>query len=131
MTNTIEGKDVVAVAWYCERDGNIQLTTGFVASNRAYVEQHKDCDWRPLLHPDVVAELIERERTQRMQYAGVIGFLCSISTHITDEDEQDAIDRIVADWCALSGWSWRRLLDRVEVEPPNDAALARATGATA
>jgi hypothetical protein len=60
MTNTIEGKGVdVVVAWYCERDGMIQLATGFVASNRAYVEQHKDCDWRPLLHPDVVAELIE------------------------------------------------------------------------
>lgn len=66
-----------------------------------------------------VAELIERERTQTMQYAGVIGFLCSISTRITAPDEQEVLDRIVADWCELSGWSWRRCLDMVEVSPPD------------
>lgn len=75
-----------------------------------------------------VAELIERERKQRMQYAGVIGFLCEISTRITDEEEQEQIDRIVGDWCELSGWTWRRNIDRIDVTPP---ALARVQGGAA
>ena len=54
----------------------------------------------------------------RMKHAGAVGLLCELSTRITDPNEQDALDRCVADWCALTGWTWRRVLDRVEVFPP-------------
>lgn len=58
------------------------------------------------------------EQTLRLQYAGAIGLLCSLSTRITDEEEQEQIDCAVADWCEYAGWTWKRVLDRVEVFPP-------------
>lgn len=58
------------------------------------------------------------EQTLRLQYAGAIGLLCSLSTRITDEEEQDQLDQAVADWCAFTGWTWKRVLDRVDVFPP-------------
>ena len=78
-----------------------------------------------------VAELIEQDRVRRLQYAGVIGLLCELSTRITDDEEQELLDRAVADWCATSGWSWRRTIDRVEVFPPDPPALARVQGGAA
>ena len=58
--------------------------------------------------------------TVRMEYAGAIGLLCELSIHITDEEDQDALDQCVASWCRLTGWTWRRTLDRVEVFPPEE-----------
>lgn len=58
----------------------------------------------------------------RMQYAGAIGLLCEISTRITDEFEKEALIAAVADWCELSGWQMRVVLDRVEVLPPPEAS---------
>ena len=54
----------------------------------------------------------------RRKHAGAIGLLCGISTRIRDQEDRDALDQCVADWCALTGWTWRRTLDRVEVFPP-------------
>lgn len=54
----------------------------------------------------------------QLHYASTIGLLCELSVKITDKELQEGIDRAVADWCEQSGWTWRRLLDRVEVTPP-------------
>ena len=64
------------------------------------------------------------EQTLRLQYAGAIGLLCSLSTRITDEEDQEQLDRAVADWCEFSGWTWRRVLDRVDVFPPANEELS-------
>lgn len=59
----------------------------------------------------------------RMGYAGAIGLLCELSVHVSDRypSEQaeylDNIERCVADWCALTGWKYKRILHRIEVFP--------------
>ena len=60
---------------------------------------------------------MNKQKLMRMQYAGAIGFLCHVSTKITDPEDQAALDQAVADWCDLTGWTWRRILDRVDVFP--------------
>ncbi len=62
------------------------------------------------------------EQTIRMRYAGAIGLLCAISTNVTDPDYKDMIDQCVNDFCKSTGWTWERLLDRVEVFPPENEA---------
>lgn len=56
--------------------------------------------------------------TIRMRYAGVIGLLCEISPRVTDEFEKESLISAVGDWCDLTGWQMRIVLDRVEVLPP-------------
>ncbi len=63
----------------------------------------------------------------RMQYAGAIGLLCELSTQLRnsggERDEQlDNIERCVADWCDLTGWTYKRILQRIEVFPPQEVA---------
>ena len=58
------------------------------------------------------------ERKLRMQYAGAIGLLCELSVHVDDES-RELIEQAVDDFCALTGWKKRRILDRIEVEPQN------------
>jgi hypothetical protein len=65
--------------------------------------------------------MTEQDRI-RMQYAGAIGLLCELSTRITDPDDQDMLDAAVQDWCEISGWTWQRILDRVELLPPRPDA---------
>ena len=88
------------VAWYCELYDKTLITSGFVASNRAYVEAHKNCNWRALLHPDVVAELIE-----------------AVNLAVTARDAHETSESIAADQQALVAW------DRVK------AALTNVAGA--
>lgn len=58
----------------------------------------------------------------RLNHAGAIGLLCSISTELRDssgrDDYLDSIQRCVADWCDISGWTFKRTLHRIEVFPP-------------
>ena len=58
----------------------------------------------------------------RMGYAGAIGLLCELSTELRNSggqrDEQlDNIERCVSDWCDLTGWTYKRILHRIEVFP--------------
>jgi len=58
----------------------------------------------------------------RMQYAGAIGLLCQASLKLKNdsesEDIRDCIERAVRDWCKLTGWTYKRILHRIEVFPP-------------
>ncbi|MDO8445167.1 MAG: hypothetical protein Q7T53_03525 [Deltaproteobacteria bacterium] len=57
----------------------------------------------------------------RMAYAGAIGLLCECSLKVGNSNEaeeiRDSIESAVADWCALTGWTMRRTLQRIEVFP--------------
>jgi hypothetical protein len=58
-----------------------------------------------------------------MGYAGAIGLLCELSTQIRDcgakrDEYLDSIERCVADWCGITGWTYKRILHRIEVFPP-------------
>lgn len=64
------------------------------------------------------------ENAIRLQCAGAIGLLCELSTQLRDSgaqrDEQlDQIEQCVSDWCDLTGWSYKRILHRIEVFPPS------------
>lgn len=58
----------------------------------------------------------------RLQYAGAIGLLCELSTQLRNscerDDHLDSIEQAVSDWCKLTGWSYNRILHRIEVFPP-------------
>lgn len=58
----------------------------------------------------------------REKYAGAIGLLCMLSTQLRDnferDDHLDSIEAAVQDFCKLTGWSYRRVLHRIEVFPP-------------
>lgn len=58
----------------------------------------------------------------RMQYAGAIGLLCEASVMLgngSEKDEmRDSIEQAVSDWCALNGWTYKRILHRIEVNAP-------------
>jgi hypothetical protein len=61
------------------------------------------------------------ENTLRLGYAGAIGLLCEVSASLggIDADEnRDCIEEAVRDWCEITGWTCRRILDRIEVSPP-------------
>jgi len=64
---------------------------------------------------------LSAEAKLRLGYAGAIGLLCELSTnlHGMDADEnRDCIEDAVHDWCEITGWTCRRILDRIEVFPP-------------
>lgn len=62
------------------------------------------------------------ETKLRLHFAGAIGLLCESALqlqHSAENDElRDNIERCVADWCRLTGWTYRRVLHRIEVFPP-------------
>lgn len=64
----------------------------------------------------------ERMLSEGMQFrllaSGLVGLLCEVSTSITDPEQQEMLDAAVTEWCKLTGWTWQRTLDRVEVFPP-------------
>ncbi len=60
---------------------------------------------------------MDTETKMRMQYGGAIGLLCEISPQVEDED-RESIQAAVEDWCELTGWSWKWILNRIEVFPP-------------
>jgi hypothetical protein len=57
-----------------------------------------------------------------LNHAGAIGLLCELSTRIRPtlekQDDLDSIERCVADYCKVTGGSYRRVLDRIEYTPP-------------
>jgi hypothetical protein len=58
----------------------------------------------------------------QMQYAGAIGLLCDLSTQLRENgecsDNLDSIEQAVGDFCDLTGWKYKRILQRIEVFPP-------------
>ena len=57
------------------------------------------------------------EQQLRLNYSGVVHLLCRLSVYVP-EDERQCIIEAVENWCEITGWSWRRVMDRIEVEPP-------------
>ncbi len=59
----------------------------------------------------------------RMQYAGVVNLLAESSVHLGKGFEADEIrdlyDQAISDFCRLTGWSYKRILHRFELIPPN------------
>lgn len=62
------------------------------------------------------------DNKQRMNYAGAIGLLCECSVNLGNgaeaDDMRDSIEQAAHDWAAGSGWTVRRILNRIEVFPP-------------
>lgn len=60
----------------------------------------------------------------RMQYAGAIQLLCDCSLALRRGGEcdemRDNIVRAVDDWCTLTGWTYQRILHRIELFPPKE-----------
>ncbi len=57
--------------------------------------------------------------TLRLNYAGAIGLLCQASTEVSEET-REAIISAVSDWCDLTGFSYKVIMNRVEVFPPEN-----------
>lgn len=68
-------------------------------------------------------------QTLRLQYAGAIGLLCELSVHLSDRDREERDERLgmieqaVGDFCKLTGWTYRRVLHRIEVFPPQTKGI--------
>lgn len=58
----------------------------------------------------------------RINASGAIGLLCECSIMLGSgadaEEVRDNIERCVDDWCKITGWTYRRTLQRIEVFPP-------------
>jgi len=70
-----------------------------------------------ILTPTNEDTMMEDSRELRLLCAGAIGVLCDCSTKV-DEEARDQIERVVSDWCKLTGWTYSRLIDSIEVIPP-------------
>lgn len=55
----------------------------------------------------------------RLRYAGAIGLLCEASTEVSP-DVREMIEAAVDDWCELTGFHRKRILDRIEVFLPTE-----------
>jgi hypothetical protein len=72
---------------------------------------------RRVKRPPPDAKAIER----LLNHSGAIGLLCELSTqlrHSAEKDEHlDLIERCIDDYCKITGGSYQRTLDRIEVFP--------------
>lgn len=66
--------------------------------------------------------MTESEKTKTLLLAGAVGLLCECSLQLRpggENDElRDNIERCVTDWCQSNGWTYQRVLHRIEVFPP-------------
>ena len=63
----------------------------------------------------------------RIQFAAVVQLLCTCS-ELVDEDTRESIELAVADWCQLTGWTYRRSINGIELDPPQSDQLATTKG---
>ena len=61
---------------------------------------------------------LKQQKEYRLLLAGAIGFVSEISVRIHDEDERDSMTCLVHDWCELTGWDYKIILDRIDLIPP-------------
>ena len=54
-----------------------------------------------------------------MRYLGVLGILSECSVHVP-EDIRESIESAFEDACSHHNLRWRRLLDRIEIEPTGE-----------
>jgi hypothetical protein len=64
----------------------------------------------------VVGVLQAQLRDQRMKYLGVLGLLSQCSVHVPD-DINESIESAFVDACADGRLQYRRILNRLEIEP--------------
>lgn len=64
------------------------------------------------------AETREAElRKFRLHYAGAIGLLSNLSVEL-EEDSVDNVERAISDFCRLTGYTYQRVLSRIDLYPP-------------
>ena len=63
-----------------------------------------------------VGVLESKLRNQRMQYLGVLGLLGQCSVHVP-EDIREMIESAFNDACGDGSLQYRRLINRLEIEP--------------
>jgi hypothetical protein len=70
----------------------------------------------------VSPELEATPASIRLKYAGAIGLLAEIAVLLkhSAQSERDSIENAIADWCAESGWTYTRTLDRFDLEAPDE-----------
>ncbi len=59
----------------------------------------------------------EPEKIQ-MQYAGTIGLLAELHLTCSDKEQKELIRIAIDDWCKVSGWTYKQIIDRIELIPP-------------
>ncbi len=60
----------------------------------------------------------------KRDYAIAVALLCKCSANIDKNSDSkeyllDSIEKMAGHWCELSGWSCKRMLDQIEVFPPD------------
>jgi hypothetical protein len=55
-------------------------------------------------------------KTERMRYLGVLALLCEASVYVP-EDIRESMEQALDDACSDGKLEWRRVLDRLEIEP--------------
>jgi len=57
----------------------------------------------------------------RMQYSGAVGLLADLALQV-DEESRESIEQAVEDWCKITGWTWKRTLSRISLNPPKETS---------
>lgn len=69
-----------------------------------------------------------RDEALKFNHAGMAGLLCDVALHLREGAEcdelRDLIEQAIADWCGLTGWTYRRILHRIELMPPASDTVA-------
>lgn len=59
---------------------------------------------------------------RRLNHAGMVGLICELALHLRAGEERDELidkaEQAINDWCVLTGWTYKRILHRLEVFPP-------------
>jgi hypothetical protein len=63
-----------------------------------------------------------KENEIRMKYAGAIGLLTECHLHLSNQIESAeirvSIQDAISDWCEITGWQMKVILNRIELIPP-------------
>ena len=78
-------------------------------------------EFNACMHKDHCTALHAELVKLRLQYAGAIGLMQEASVQV-DEDTRESMEAAMSDWCDYSGWTMKRILNRIELYPPRERA---------
>lgn len=105
---------------YFSQDVNKFWKQSWNEGNKPEYYDNEDVIWYEKISKDEILEVDSGIRDIRMKYAGTIGLLCDCSVYLSNdcEDYRQSIIDAAEDWCKMSGWKVKRILNRIEVNPP-------------
>lgn len=71
---------------------------------------------------DTVRTQLADHADMRMKYAGAVGVLADSAVYLSGsmegKEQRESHVRAIDDWCKLTGWTYRCVLNRIDLYPP-------------